>query len=38
MRRWRLKANVDAAVAETPCVEHVVVARRIGDAGEADAR
>ena len=25
-----LKANVDAAVAESPCVEHVVVARRIG--------
>ena len=28
-----LKSNVDAAVAETACVEHVVVARRIGDAG-----
>ena len=28
-----LKPNVDTAVAETPCVEHVVVARRIGDAG-----
>jgi acetyl-CoA synthetase len=28
-----LKSNVDAAVAETTCVEHVVVARRIGDAG-----
>jgi acetyl-CoA synthetase len=28
-----LKSNVDTAVAETPSVEHVVVARRIGDAG-----
>ena len=28
-----LKPNVDAAVLESPCVEHVVVARRIGDDG-----
>jgi acetyl-CoA synthetase len=28
-----LKPNVDTAVAGAPCVEHVVVARRIGDAG-----
>ena len=28
-----LKAQVDAAVAGTPCVEHVVVARRTGDDG-----
>ncbi len=27
-----LKANVDVAVSESPCVDHVVVARRIGDA------
>ncbi len=27
-----LKGSVDAAVSESPCVEHVVVARRIGDA------
>ena len=32
-----LKSNVDAAVAETNCVEHVVVARRIGDAERDDA-
>jgi acetyl-CoA synthetase len=31
-----LKPNVDVAVAQTPCVDHVVVARRIGD--EADDR
>ncbi len=29
-----LKANVDVAVEQSPCVEHVVVAQRIGDAGE----
>jgi acetyl-CoA synthetase len=29
-----LKANVDVAVDQSPCVEHVVVARRIGDAGD----
>ncbi|MGD0393463.1 MAG: acetate--CoA ligase [Acidimicrobiales bacterium] len=28
-----LKANVDAAVQESPCVDHVVVARRVGDDG-----
>jgi acetyl-CoA synthetase len=28
-----LKANVDAAVRESPCVDHVVVARRVGDKG-----
>ncbi len=28
-----LKANVDAAVRECPCVDHVVVARRVGDDG-----
>ena len=28
-----LKANVDAAVRECPCVDHVVVARRVGDGG-----
>jgi acetyl-CoA synthetase len=27
-----LKGSVDAAVSESPCVEHVVVARRIGEA------
>ncbi len=32
-----LKPNVDTAVGESPCVEHVVVARRIGDAGGTDA-
>jgi acetyl-CoA synthetase len=31
-----LKPNVDAAVDQTPCVDHVVVARRIGD--ETDDR
>jgi acetyl-CoA synthetase len=31
-----LKPNVDVAVDQTPCVDHVVVARRIGD--EADDR
>ncbi len=30
-----LKANVDAAVSDTPCVDHVVVARRITSDGEA---
>ncbi len=30
-----LKANADAAVAATPSIEHVVVARRTGDAGGA---
>jgi acetyl-CoA synthetase len=29
-----LKPNADAAVAGSPCVEHVVVARRLGDAAE----
>jgi acetyl-CoA synthetase len=29
-----LKANVDVAVSATPCVDHVVVARRIGTEGE----
>ena len=28
-----LKANVDAAVRESPCVDHVVVARRVGAEG-----
>ncbi len=32
-----LKPQVDAAVAETPCVAHVVVARRLGGAAEAPA-
>ncbi len=32
-----LKANVDVAVAETPCVEHVIVAQRIGDGRESGA-
>jgi acetyl-CoA synthetase len=30
-----LKPNVDAAVFETPCVDHVVVARRIGEEAAA---
>ena len=30
-----LKENADAAVADTPSIEHVVVARRTGDAGGA---
>jgi acetyl-CoA synthetase len=30
-----LKANVDVAVEQSPCVEHVVVAQRIGDVGDA---
>ena len=30
-----LKANVDMAVSEAPCVDHVVVARRIGDPSDA---
>jgi acetyl-CoA synthetase len=29
-----LKRNADRAVAETPSIEHVIVVRRIGDAGE----
>jgi acetyl-CoA synthetase len=29
-----LKENADAAVADTPSIEHVVVARRTGDAGD----
>ncbi len=32
-----LKPNVDAAVLESPCVEHVVVARRIGENGTEGA-
>jgi acetyl-CoA synthetase len=31
----QLKANVDMAVSEAPCVDHVVVARRIGDPSDA---
>ncbi|MGH9078678.1 MAG: acetate--CoA ligase [Acidimicrobiales bacterium] len=31
-----LKGSVDVAVSESPCVEHVVVARRIGEAGDFD--
>jgi acetyl-CoA synthetase len=32
-----LKVNVDVAVSESPCVDHVVVARRIGQAGGGPA-